>query len=166
MPTTRRQFLRMGWKLGGTLLAAAAGWTTYESLRPLAGGATGASIDLGNVSKYAAEGAVYVPEGRLFVANTGTHLYALSQRCPHLGCRVPFCESSGRFECPCHGSKYDLGGEWIEGPAPRGMDRFELLVDKATGGLVADTSKLVTGPARGAKRFLKPAKGPSCVPKA
>jgi len=164
MPTTRRELLRRGWKLGGALLAAAAGWTFYESLSPLASAASGGPLNLGNPSRYQPETATYVPEGRLFVAHTGTEVYALSQKCPHLGCRVPFCDSSGRFECPCHGSKYDLGGEWIEGPAPRGMDRFAL---KLVGGnLVADTSKTITGPSRGAKRFLKPPKGPSCVPKA
>lgn len=163
---TRRQFLRRGWKLGGSLLAVAAGWTVFESLRPLASGASGGTLALGKASNYAPETATYVPEGRLFVANTGTRLFALSQKCPHLGCRVPFCESSGRFECPCHGSKYDIGGEWIEGPAPRGMDRYPLSVDNATGTLVADTSKLIIGPSRGADLYLKPAKGPSCVPKA
>lgn len=166
MPWTRRQFLRSGWKVGGALLAAAAGWTTYESLRPLASASAGATINLGPPSNYSAESATYIPEGRLFVANTGTHIYALSQKCPHLGCRVPFCDSSGRFECPCHGSKYDLGGEWIEGPAPRGMDRYPLVLDRASGALMADTSKVLTGPPRGAKRFLAPAKGPSCVPRA
>lgn len=165
MPT-RRQFLRSGWKLGGTLLAAAAGWTTYESLRPLASDAAGATIDLGTPSNYGPATATYVSAGRLFVANTGTRLFALSQKCPHLGCRVPFCESSGRFECPCHGSIYDIGGEWIEGPAPRGMDRFPLTLDRTTGTLSVNTSKVVIGPSRGAKQFLTPPKGPSCVPKA
>jgi cytochrome b6-f complex iron-sulfur subunit len=164
MPTTRRDLLRRGWQLGGALLAAAAGWTVYESLSPLASAASGGPLNLGSPSQYQPETATYVPQGRLFVAHTGTDIYALSQKCPHLGCRVPFCDSSGRFECPCHGSKYDLGGEWIEGPAPRGMDRFAL---KLVGGnLIADTSKVITGPSHGAKQFLKPAKGPSCVPKA
>ena len=108
MTTTRRRFLRSGWKLGGTILTAAAGWTTYESLRPLVGSATGATVDLGSASNYAAETATYVSGARLFVANTGSYLYAISQKCPHLGCHVPYCETSGRFECPCHGSIYDL----------------------------------------------------------
>ena len=165
MSTTRRAFLRDGWKVGGGLLVVAAGWTAYESLRPLASSAAGGTLNLGNASSYRPGTATYVPEGRLFVANTGTRMFALSQRCPHLGCRIPFCESSGRFECPCHGSKYDLGGEWIEGPAPRGMDRYQLTLDSASGALVVDTSKVITGPARGAKRYLTPAKGPSCAPK-
>ena len=38
-------------------------------------------------------------------------IVALSQRCVHLGCRVPFCQTSQWFECPCHGSKYNRVGE-------------------------------------------------------
>ncbi len=46
MTTSRRDLLLRGWKLGGALLAAAAGWTVYESLRPLASasGAGGALV--------------------------------------------------------------------------------------------------------------------------
>ena len=51
---------------------------------------------------------------------------ALYQKCVHLGCRVPWCESSQWFECPCHGSKYNRVGEKQGGPAPRGLDRFPL----------------------------------------
>lgn len=164
MPPSRRQFLRTGWKIGGTLLGVAAGWTTYESLRPLTSAAAGSTIKVGSLTSFKAETATYITAGRLFIANTGTRIFAISQKCPHLGCRVPFCESSGHFECPCHGSKYDIGGEWVEGPAPRGMDRYVLTLQGDT--LVVDTSKLITGPSRGAKRYFKPAKGPSCIPKA
>jgi cytochrome b6-f complex iron-sulfur subunit len=160
MTSTRRELLRTGWKIGGAALLVAAGWTAFESLRPLGASSKGAVIDLGDPANYPPESATYVIEGRLFVANASGHLFALSQKCPHLGCRVPFCDSSGRFECPCHGSKFDLGGEWIEGPAPRGMDRYELSLENGT--LVVDTSKLTAGPDRGADQFLTPPKGPSC----
>ena len=53
---------------------------------------------------------------------------ALYQKCVHLGCRVPWCQSSQWFECPCHGSKYNRVGEKKGGPAPRGLDRFALSV--------------------------------------
>lgn len=164
MSSTRREFLKMGWKLGGTMLGVAAGWTTYESLRPLATETTGGIVTLGNPSRYKPGTATYIVEGRLWVANAGGRLFALSQKCPHLGCRVPFCESSGRFECPCHGSKYDLAGEWIQGPAPRGLDRYKLSLDGAN--LVVDTSTLLQGPERGQHKFLTPATGASCIPKA
>ena len=42
------------------------------------------------------------------------------QRCVHLGCRVPFCEQSQWFECPCHGLKYNTAGEYKLGPALAG----------------------------------------------
>lgn len=162
MALTRRAFLRTGWKVGGTLLGAAAAWTVYESLRPLGATRVGTAITLGDPANYPAGTATFVSEGRLYVANADGNLFSLSQKCPHLGCRVLFCDSSGHFECPCHGSKFDIGGEWIEGPAPRGMDRFRLRVDG--GVLVADTATLIAGPDRGAKRFFKPAKGPPCGP--
>ena len=38
-------------------------------------------------------------------------IVALYQKCPHLGCRVPNCQSSQWFECGCHGSMYNRVGE-------------------------------------------------------
>ncbi|MEP6986335.1 MAG: Rieske 2Fe-2S domain-containing protein, partial [Chloroflexota bacterium] len=37
-------------------------------------------------------------------------------------------QTNYRFECPCHGSKYQLDGHWIEGPAPRSLDRFKTVI--------------------------------------
>jgi cytochrome b6-f complex iron-sulfur subunit len=54
---------------------------------------------------------------------------ALSQRCPHLGCRVPFCEASGWFECPCHGSRFTPYGEVRRRPANTGMRYLPLAVE-------------------------------------
>ena len=56
-------------------------------------------------------------------------LAALWQKCVHLGCAVPWCQSSQGFECPCHGSKYNFIGEYEAGPAPRNLDRFIVEVD-------------------------------------
>lgn len=158
---SRRELLKSGWKIGGALLAVAAGWTTFEALRPLAGSGGGGKVSLGSPDSVAPGTARYVGEGRLWVANAGTEMFALSQKCPHLGCRVPFCESSGRFECPCHGTIFDIGGEWISGPSPRGMDRYPLAVEG--GVMVADTSDLINGPDHGANEFFSPPKGPNCT---
>jgi cytochrome b6-f complex iron-sulfur subunit len=86
---------------------------------------------------------------------------ALYQKCPHLGCRVPNCVSSQWFECPCHGSQYNRVGEKKGGPAPRGMDRFGVLV---SGGLVTvDTSLVVQGPPIGTNTTGQEAEGPHCI---
>jgi cytochrome b6-f complex iron-sulfur subunit len=62
-------------------------------------------------------------------------LLALWQKCPHLGCTVPyradfsFLGRTGWFRCPCHGSTYTKeGGILVAGPAPRPMDRFSIEV--------------------------------------
>lgn len=157
----RRELLRAGWKIGGLLLGAAAGWTSYEALRPLAGSAAGGRIRVGRDDEVKPGSATYVTEGRLWLANADGAMFALSQRCPHLGCRVPFCESSGRFECPCHGSVFDIDGAYIAGPSPRGMDRYELTLEK--GLLVADLDTLLAGPDKSESSSPRPARGPSCV---
>jgi Rieske Fe-S protein len=157
----RRQFLLGGWKLLGALLVGAGGYTTYEALRPIARTAAGGKLDLGEPAFFEEGTATYFPEGRLYVVNAKGDLFALSQTCPHLGCKVPFCATSGRFECPCHGSIFDIAGEYIAGPSPRGMDRFRLTVGRKR--VVADTEALSLGPDRGAEKYLEPPNGPSCV---
>jgi len=59
-------------------------------------------------------------------AKDGTYWIALYQRCVHLGCTVPFRNDCVSFKCPCHGSHYNVDGEYIDGPAPRSLDRFEI----------------------------------------
>lgn len=56
----------------------------------------------------------------------GSLWIALYQRCVHLGCTVPFRNDCQSFKCPCHGSHYNVSGEYLDGPAPRSLDRFLL----------------------------------------
>ena len=86
------------------------------------------------------------------VADPGTNVLALYRKCPHLGCQIPpLCEQSHWFECLCHGSKYNIIGEQRAGPAPRGMDRFDVtLVD---GNYVIDTGAILSGPPLGSTEF-------------
>jgi cytochrome b6-f complex iron-sulfur subunit len=77
---------------------------------------------------------------------------ALYRKCPHLGCQVPqLCDRSQWFECLCHGSQYSVLGEKRAGPAPRGMDRFEVLF--TDGAYVVDTSEIISGPPPGTVTF-------------
>lgn len=89
-------------------------------------------------------------------------LMALYQRCVHLGCRVPFCETSQWFECPCHGSKYSRVGEYRAGPAPRSLDRFPIEVNE-NGVITVDTGIIETGPARGIDTTGQNPEGDFCV---
>ncbi|MEZ5174770.1 MAG: Rieske 2Fe-2S domain-containing protein [Acidimicrobiia bacterium] len=91
----------------------------------------------------------------------GVGLMALWQRCVHLGCRVPSCESSQGFECPCHGSKYNGHGEYAAGPAPRNLDRFGVSVNDA-GELIIETGNIVQT-ARSKHYTVAYPQGPFCV---
>ena len=93
------------------------------------------------------------------VAESG--FVAMHRRCVHLGCSVPWCETSKWFECPCHGSKYSINGEYRSGPAPRSLDRFR--VDIVGGKVVVDTSNVITGPPRGTVTSQPQAEGVHCV---
>jgi cytochrome b6-f complex iron-sulfur subunit len=70
----------------------------------------------------------------------GTYWAAIYQRCVHLGCKFNFNTSCRSFKCPCHGSHYNVDGEWLSGPAPRSNDRFAIDVSGAN--VIVDTGKL------------------------
>jgi cytochrome b6-f complex iron-sulfur subunit len=89
-------------------------------------------------------------------------IVALYQRCVHLGCRVPFCQTSQWFECPCHGSKYSRVGEKKAGPAPRGLDRFYATQTSDTS-IIVDTGNIFLGPPIGTNTTNQNAEGPLCV---
>lgn len=89
-------------------------------------------------------------------------IVVLSQKCPHLGCRIPECGTSQWFECQCHGSQYNRVGEKKGGPAPRGMDRHPATVS-ASGDVVIDTGTVVPGPAIGVNTTGQEAEGPNCT---
>jgi cytochrome b6-f complex iron-sulfur subunit len=104
---------------------------------------------------------VYSP---LLVPGFEAGLTAMYQKCPHLGCRVPNCNSSQWFECPCHGSQYNRNGEKKAGPAPRGMDRFIISVSGG-GDVTIDTlgGAAIPGPPIGTNTTGQEAEGPHCI---
>lgn len=147
----------------------------------------GAKINLGDLDElkatvredgnffYLANGRLWVteyPEGALENARatyttselTGMEngVIALFQKCPHLGCRVPDCQTSQFFECPCHGSRYNRVGEKRGGPAPRGMDRFAMEINGANE-FVIDTGAIIDGPPIGTNTTGQEPEGPSCL---
>lgn len=71
---------------------------------------------------------VNVPSGRFWLSNTNEGFMVLYGVCTHLGCLPKWVQTNGRFECPCHGSKFELDGGYIEGPAPRRLDRFAVTI--------------------------------------
>jgi cytochrome b6-f complex iron-sulfur subunit len=182
-PVSRREFFRKS--LVGSLLVYGAqfGGASLAFLWPSLKGGFGSVISAGKLQDIKSainetRQPVYSGTGRFYVVEyngrpaddidyeaeglTAQGIMPLYQRCVHLGCRVPFCQQSQWFECPCHGSKYNTAGEYKLGPAPRGMDRFRVEVT-AEGDVLVDTSEIILGPPRGTDTLRRPQAGPFCV---
>ncbi len=144
---TRRVFIRGGfWTTLGLALVGIFGPSLdFAWTRDPAGAADRVFVSRDRIPKPGDE-PVRIPEGRFFLVNleagvtpTGEEteggLLALWQKCPHLGCTVPwrpdftFRDRTGWFRCPCHGSTFTKeGGILVFGPSSRPMDRFPLEV--------------------------------------
>ncbi len=186
MAVSRRQFLNRAWTASFTAFLGFFGMSSLSFLWPKLTGGFGTRITVGalndiieQVGPAANFKPMFVPEGRFWLvyyegtgdspvyAATGaaeSKLLALYRKCVHLGCSVPHCETSMLFECPCHGSKYRLTGEYYGGPAPRGLDRFPIAIENEK--VVVDTGDVQVGPPRGTStwdKFAEPV-GPFCVP--
>lgn len=65
------------------------------------------------------------PDGRkVVITNTGKGFVALSDVCPHLGCKVHWDEADKRFVCPCHDGIFDATGVAISGPPAKAGQRL------------------------------------------
>ncbi len=182
---TRRQFFNRGILGIFGIFLAQFGIAALAFMWPrLRSGGFGSKVVAGKVADIEAE--LFTPDGRvqpLFLSAAQSYvvpfrgdpagssfeglpvvaggLMALWQRCVHLGCRVPTCDSSQGFECPCHGSKYNYHGEYEDGPAPRNLDRFVVTVNDANE-LVIDTGQVIQT-ARSAAKTTEYPQGPSCI---
>lgn len=63
--------------------------------------------------------------------------HVLSPKCPHLGCIVMFNSAERSWDCPCHGSRFSVDGQWLNGPATTGLRR----IDPRSGAELDDTEE-------------------------
>ena len=60
-------------------------------------------------------------------------LNVVSNHCTHLGCPVRWIEDKGEILCPCHGGIYDINGDHVGGPPPRGLYRYTFEIREGGG---------------------------------
>jgi cytochrome b6-f complex iron-sulfur subunit len=73
--------------------------------------------------------------------NSQDILYALKSVCTHLGCPPNWLAGEQKFKCPCHGSGFYISGINFEGPAPRPLERFKVVLAD-DGQIVVDKSQI------------------------
>jgi len=142
---TRRGFLGRLWLwLGGIALVEGA-WVTSAILRPRPkrpAATDDAIVVAGPVDRFEADTVTAFPAGRFYLSrlDDGGFL-ALSRRCTHLGCTVPWSSDEHRFVCPCHASSFDIRGEVLSPPAPRALDLHPVRIEN--GVVKVDTSTTI-----------------------
>ena len=138
----RREFLtRIG--VGACAIACAgSGVVTLDYLKPKVLFEPPTSFRAGSPLDYPDGTVRFNKEQKAYIIGAAGGVYALSAVCTHLGCITRFRSDENVIACPCHGSRFDLEGNVIHGPAPRPLPWVEVRADPS-GTLVVDTSVIV-----------------------
>lgn len=99
-----------------------------------------AMVTAGAVTTFEVNSVTAFVRGRFYLARLedGGFL-ALSRKCTHLGCTVPWVGKEMKFACPCHGSAFDITGSVINSPAPRPLDIYPISIENNV--VKVDTTK-------------------------
>lgn len=140
----RRDFLAKLGKGLGILAAVEILAVVVAYLAPGKGGA-GRGADLvvaGPVGEFTPASVRAFPGGKFYLVRLADGGFlALSSRCTHLGCMVPWDDKQRVFPCPCHASRFDDRGDVLAPPALRALDLFPVVIE---GGIVkVDTSRRI-----------------------
>ncbi len=111
---------------------------TYQYLSPNVLFEPPTAFRVGKPDLFPINSVTFLQDQQIYVVRTADGFYAVSGVCTHLGCITQWKPENDRIECPCHGSKFKSDGTKVEGPAPRPLPHFsilltpdgELLVDK------------------------------------
>jgi len=123
-PAGRRRLIGDLWRLTGWLLAAGAVLGFGQALRH---GRTRSgtrqvllSAELLERAKAATGGVIHAG---LLVRWVADRPALLRLRCTHLGCALEVDRAVGQIACPCHGSRFDLQGQVLRGPAAAPLEQ-------------------------------------------
>jgi cytochrome b6-f complex iron-sulfur subunit len=103
---------------------------------------TDAIVTAGATTAFTPDSVTAFVRGRFYLARLADGGFlALSRKCTHLGCTVPWVEKEKRFACPCHASAFDISGNVIRPPAPRALDIYPLIIENDI--VKVDTSRTI-----------------------
>jgi cytochrome b6-f complex iron-sulfur subunit len=136
-PVNRRDFFNeiAGCALGIASLGATVVTVEYSSPNVLFEPPT--TFRAGSLDDYPVNSVTFIQDQQVYIVRTEKGLWAMSAVCTHLGCITQWKPESNQIACPCHGSKFERGGNVQAGPAPRALPHFSVRLS-ADGALVVD----------------------------
>lgn len=99
-------------------------------------------IEAGPAEKFPLDSVTAFVRGKFYLVRLedGGFL-ALSRKCTHLGCTVPWVSKEKKFVCPCHSSTFDIRGAVVSPPAPRALDIYHVFIENKV--VKVDTGKKI-----------------------
>ena len=143
---SRRSFLNKLWVGLGIIATIEIAGLLMAYLRPNKKRATSGKIETiveaGHVESFPPNSVTAFVRGKFYLCRMedGGFL-AVSLKCTHLGCTVPWVDKEKKFACPCHGSTFDITGEVISPPASRALDIYPLFIENQM--VKVDTGKQI-----------------------
>lgn len=148
-PINRREFLNYAWLVSIGFFTITAGGVTYLfSLPRFKEGEFGGVITVGTVETLPElnEPPDNFAKTKFWLSNTPEGLVALYKVCTHLGCLYNWNSQEIKYICPCHGSQFLKDGDYIQGPAPRDLDRFVIRIETPDGQVLVETDPTTGDP--------------------
>ena len=140
---SRRSFLNIIWACLGIAAVAEFAAVIINFVSPGRSGRNTDStkiIEAGHVDSFNINSVTANIQGKFYLCRMEDKGFlALSSRCTHLGCTVPWVDKEKKFVCPCHGSSFDIKGNVISSPAPRPLDLYRVTIENNT--VMVDISK-------------------------
>lgn len=126
-PISRRRLMAYAWMGAAAIVMGELIFGTFAFLWPRRKGTKVETVFIaGKVTDFKVGEIIPFRKERTFLLRTEGGFLAISAICTHLHCIVNWNEMLKKFECPCHGAKFNLNGEVLEGPPPRPLDLYKL----------------------------------------
>jgi cytochrome b6-f complex iron-sulfur subunit len=159
---SRRSFFNFLWGALGLAALAELVWVAFSFLSPGRQGAASqpvtAVVSAGSVESFPPGTVEAFQRGQFYLVRLdGGGFLALSCKCTHLGCTVPWVAEEKKFLCPCHASSFDITGNVTAAPAPRALDIFPIAFENNI--VKVDTSRRIKRSGFETKQVTYPPKG-------
>jgi cytochrome b6-f complex iron-sulfur subunit len=125
---SRRDFLNQITFAALGIAAGGSAIVTYGYLEPNVLFEPPTKFRAGAPDLYPVNTVTYLREQQVYIVHTRDGFYAVSAVCTHLGCITQWKPEAEQIACPCHGSKFHADGRKIEGPAPRPLPHFSIVL--------------------------------------